>query len=40
MENIANAKQFTNEFAVQFDSTGGDQLITDEKEILEWINQL
>ncbi|HCY53722.1 MAG TPA: flavodoxin [Kandleria vitulina] len=40
MENIANAKQFTNEFAVQFDSTGGDQLITDEKDILEWINQL
>ena len=31
---------FANEMAVQFDSTGGDEMITSEKEVENWVKQL
>lgn len=31
---------FANEMAVQFDSTGGDEMITSEKEVENWIQQV
>lgn len=36
----ANGAEFENEKEIQFDSTGGDKLITTKSEIDEWIKQL
>ena len=40
MERAAKDGDFKDSFAVQFDSTGGDELVTKEDEILEWIRKL
>ena len=40
MKNAAKGAVVDKEFAVQFDSTGGDQLVTDESEIKAWIKGL
>ena len=39
MEKAAKGADFKNSFAVQFDSTGGDELVTKEGAILEWIRK-
>ena len=31
---------FVHEMAVQFDSTGGDEMVTTEKEVEIWVNQV
>lgn len=40
MKNAAKGAVVDKEFAVQFDSTGGDKLVTDESEIKAWIKGL
>ncbi|MBQ9327651.1 MAG: flavodoxin [Solobacterium sp.] len=40
MKAAAPGATFQNAFAVQFDSTGGDELVTGGAEILNWIHQL
>lgn len=40
IKDICKGATFKKENAIQFDSNGGNILITDEKEIQEWINQL
>ena len=40
MRNASKGAVIDGEFAVQFDSTGGDQLITDKEEIIAWIKKL
>ena len=40
MEKAVNGAKFEKSFAVQFDSTGGDEMVTSEKDILDWIKEL
>lgn len=40
MKAVCDGASIISEKAIQFDSTGGDTLVTDEKEILEWIKTL
>lgn len=39
MEKACNADQFVNAKEIQFDSEGGDHLVTKEKEIQTWLDQ-
>ena len=40
MRYAAKGAVIDGEFAVQFDSTGGDQLVTDKEEIISWVKKL
>lgn len=40
IKKLCKGAKFEKEKAIQFDSNGGNQLITSEKEIKEWIDQL
>lgn len=40
IKDICKGAKFEKEKAIQFDSSGGDQLISSKKELYEWIHQL